>query len=131
MESGTTAQAMMLTEPRHFSFTDVVTQEVEDGGWLAVEATGISGSDVQVWKGEAQDVVYPLVPGREVRGAYRDARAKRPLFSRHAGCCGTENQMWPLPSLSSKPGQLFQPQTCQLLRHDPLYRTPRSLGRPR
>ena len=68
MESGTTAQAMMLTEPRHFSFTDVATQDVEDGGWLAVEATGISGSDVKVWKGEAQDIVYPLVPGREVVG---------------------------------------------------------------
>ena len=38
------------------------------GGWLAVEATGISGADVQVWKGEARDVVYPLVPGHEVVG---------------------------------------------------------------
>jgi threonine dehydrogenase-like Zn-dependent dehydrogenase len=59
---------MMLVEPRHFSMTKVSTEGVEDGGWLAVEATGISGSDVQVWKGEARDIVYPLVPGHEVVG---------------------------------------------------------------
>lgn len=59
---------MMLVEPRHFSMTKVPTGGVDDGGWLAVEATGISGSDVQVWKGEARDIVYPLVPGHEVVG---------------------------------------------------------------
>ena len=59
---------MMLVEPRHFSLTELPTQDVEDGGWLAIEATGISGSDVQVWNGEAADVVYPLVPGHEVVG---------------------------------------------------------------
>lgn len=48
--------------------TTVSADGVEDGGWLAVEATGISGSDVQVWKGEARDIVYPLVPGHEVVG---------------------------------------------------------------
>lgn len=58
----------MLVEPRHFSDTRVSTPDVEQGGWLAVEATGISGSDVQVWKGEARDAVYPLVPGHEVVG---------------------------------------------------------------
>lgn len=59
---------MMLVEPRHFSDTRVSTPGVSEGGWLAVEATGISGSDVQVWKGEARDAVYPLVPGHEVVG---------------------------------------------------------------
>lgn len=59
---------MMLVEPRHFSDTRVSAPSVEEGGWLAVEATGISGSDVQVWKGEARDAVYPLVPGHEVVG---------------------------------------------------------------
>lgn len=59
---------MMLVEPRHFSMTTISTGGVEEGGWLAVEATGISGSDVQVWKGEARDIVYPLVPGHEVVG---------------------------------------------------------------
>ena len=58
----------MLVEPRHFTDTKVTAREDEQGGWLAVEATGISGSDVQVWKGEARDVVYPLVPGNEVVG---------------------------------------------------------------
>lgn len=68
MQEGTQARAMLLVEPRHFSDTKVSTPAVEEGGWLAVEATGISGSDVQVWRGEAQDAVYPLVPGHEVVG---------------------------------------------------------------
>jgi threonine dehydrogenase-like Zn-dependent dehydrogenase len=68
MEEATTARAMMLVEPRHFNLTELPTQPVDEGGWLAVEATGISGSDIQVWKGEARDVVYPLVPGHEVVG---------------------------------------------------------------
>ncbi|MCI0424602.1 MAG: medium chain dehydrogenase/reductase family protein [Actinobacteria bacterium] len=64
----TTARAMMLVEPRHFTDTAIEALGSEDGGWLAVEATGISGNDVQIWKGEARDVVYPLVPGHEVVG---------------------------------------------------------------
>jgi threonine dehydrogenase-like Zn-dependent dehydrogenase len=68
MDLGTKARAMMLVEPRHFTMTELATGEVADGGWLAVEATGISGADVQVWKGEARDVVYPLIPGHEVVG---------------------------------------------------------------
>lgn len=59
---------MMLVEPQQFSDTIVEALGAEDGGWLAVEATGVSGNDVQVWKGEARDVVYPLVPGHEVVG---------------------------------------------------------------
>ena len=58
----------MLVEPRHFTLTELATPELEDGGWLAVEATGISGADVQVWKGDAADVLYPLIPGHEVVG---------------------------------------------------------------
>jgi threonine dehydrogenase-like Zn-dependent dehydrogenase len=65
---GTKARAMMLVEPRHFSLTELAAQPTSEGGWLAVEATGISGADVQVWKGEARDVVYPLIPGHEVVG---------------------------------------------------------------
>lgn len=59
---------MMLVEPRHFSLTEVPAQGDGEGGWLAVEATGISGADVQVWTGEARNIVYPLVPGHEVVG---------------------------------------------------------------
>ncbi|MGA7096872.1 MAG: medium chain dehydrogenase/reductase family protein [Acidimicrobiia bacterium] len=65
---GTSARAMMLVEPKHFSLTNLNAQPDLPGGWLAVEATGISGVDVQVWKGDASDVVYPLIPGHEVVG---------------------------------------------------------------
>lgn len=68
MERGIKARAMMLVEPKHFTLTELPTQPVDRGGWLAVEATGISGADIQVWKGDARDVVYPLVPGHEVVG---------------------------------------------------------------
>ena len=71
---------MMLVEPRHFSLTELPARPGLDGGWLAVEATGISGADVQVWKGEAKDVVYPLIPGHEVVG--RIAEVGRPYHSR-------------------------------------------------
>lgn len=68
MKPGTEARAMMLVEPKHFSMTTMPTGDVEGGGWLAVEATSISGADVQVWSGEASKVVYPLIPGHEVVG---------------------------------------------------------------
>jgi threonine dehydrogenase-like Zn-dependent dehydrogenase len=68
MKPGTEARAMMLVEPKHFSMTTLTTAGVEGGGWLAVEATSISGADVQVWNGEASKVVYPLIPGHEVVG---------------------------------------------------------------
>lgn len=58
----------MLVEPRHFSLTEMRADPALDGGWLAVEATGLSGADVQVWKGEANEIVYPLIPGHEVVG---------------------------------------------------------------
>jgi len=58
----------MLVEPKHFSLTEVSTDGGESGGWLAVEATSLSGADVQVWKGEARHVQYPLIPGQEVVG---------------------------------------------------------------
>ncbi len=64
----TTARAMMLVEPRQFTDTVIEAVGGNDGGWLAVEATGVSGNDVQVWKGDARDIVYPLVPGHEVVG---------------------------------------------------------------
>lgn len=86
MQISTTARAMMLVEPRHFSLTQVPTREIEDGGWLAVEATSLSGSDVQVWKGEARDVVYPLVPGQEIIGrvAVQGPNVPYPVGSRVA-----------------------------------------------
>ncbi|MEA1903539.1 MAG: medium chain dehydrogenase/reductase family protein [Actinomycetota bacterium] len=68
MQPATTARAMMLVEPKHFSLTEVSTDGAEGGGWLAVEATSLSGADVQVWRGDASHIQYPLIPGREVVG---------------------------------------------------------------
>ena len=59
MDLGTQAKAMVLVEPRHFAPTTLDLTPTEEGGWLAVEATGISGSDVHVWKGESPGVIYP------------------------------------------------------------------------
>lgn len=63
----------MLIEPRHFTLTELPTKEVDGGGWLAVEATGISGADVKVWNGTATDIMYPLIPGHEVVGRIAEA----------------------------------------------------------
>ena len=68
MDLGTQAKAMVLVEPRHFAPTTLDLTPTEEGGWLAVEATGISGSDVHVWKGESPEVIYPLVPGHQIVG---------------------------------------------------------------
>jgi threonine dehydrogenase-like Zn-dependent dehydrogenase len=76
---GTKARAMMLVEPRHFSPTELPARHEIEGGWLAVEATGISGADVQVWKGDASDVVYPLIPGHEVVGRVATAAPTIPF----------------------------------------------------
>jgi threonine dehydrogenase-like Zn-dependent dehydrogenase len=59
---------MLLVEPRRFCSTRLPLRQVEEGGWLAIEATGVSGFDVQAWKGEHPDLLYPLVPGQQVVG---------------------------------------------------------------
>ena len=63
-----TAKAMLLVQPQRFTATTLVLPPVETGGWLAIEATGISGSDVQVWQGTNRYIRYPLIPGHEVVG---------------------------------------------------------------
>lgn len=63
-----TAQAMLLVEPHHIAPTRLPVRDIEAGGWLAVEATGLSGIDVQAWSGASQATVYPLIPGHEVVG---------------------------------------------------------------
>jgi threonine dehydrogenase-like Zn-dependent dehydrogenase len=68
LEAPDTAKAMLLVEPRRFSCNNLPVKPVEHGGWLAIEATGISGADVQIWKGDRSDVVYPLVLGHQVVG---------------------------------------------------------------
>lgn len=61
-------KAMVLVEPRRISAMVLPARSVEAGGWLAVEATGLSGLEVQAWKGERQDLRYPLIPGQHVVG---------------------------------------------------------------
>ncbi len=67
-----TASAMLLVGPRHFTRTSMRVPELDHGGWLAIEATGISGVEVQAWKGTSRLVRYPLVPGHEVVGRIAD-----------------------------------------------------------
>jgi threonine dehydrogenase-like Zn-dependent dehydrogenase len=66
--SGSSATAMMLVGPRTFCKNTLAIPEITEGGWLAIEATGISGVDVQAWKGVSRLAKYPLIPGHEVVG---------------------------------------------------------------
>lgn len=66
--SGSTARAMILVEPHRFAPTKLPVAEIESGGWLAVEATGISGVEVQAWQGASRMVKYPIILGHEVVG---------------------------------------------------------------
>lgn len=59
---------MVLVEPRRFVSTRMAVPEIEDGGWLAVESTLLSGVDVQTWAGVSRNAKYPLIPGHEVVG---------------------------------------------------------------
>lgn len=59
---------MLLVEPRHLAATRLPVSHVDLGGWLAVEATGLSGVDVQAWTGASRSIMYPLIPGHEVVG---------------------------------------------------------------
>ncbi|HEX2152841.1 MAG TPA: zinc-binding dehydrogenase [Acidimicrobiia bacterium] len=68
VELGHAAKAMVLVEPRQLASTKIPSQPAPAGGWLAVEATAISGADVQAWHGERREVKYPLIPGHQVVG---------------------------------------------------------------
>ncbi|MFN2485479.1 MAG: zinc-binding dehydrogenase, partial [Acidimicrobiia bacterium] len=68
MDTPTFAKAMLLVEPRQLTCHRLPIRTMPNGGWLAIEATGISGADVQIWKGDRNDVLYPLVLGHQVVG---------------------------------------------------------------
>lgn len=68
VELGHAAKAMVLVEPRQLAATKITPQPVAAGGWLAVEATAISGQDVQAWHGERREIKYPLIPGHQTVG---------------------------------------------------------------
>lgn len=64
----TKVKAMVLVEPRRFAASLLPERTVEAGGWLAVEATGLSGAEVQAWRGDRRELQYPLIPGGQVIG---------------------------------------------------------------
>lgn len=68
----TDVKAMMLVEPKRLAATSLSARNTGTGGWLAVEATGLSGAEVQAWRGERRDLVYPLIPGQQVVGRIAD-----------------------------------------------------------
>ncbi len=59
---------MVLVEPRQIASTRIPTRDIDEGGWLATEATALSGADVQTWRGDLSEIRYPLIPGRQVVG---------------------------------------------------------------
>ena len=62
------AKAMVLVEPRRFAMTRLPARTMSSGGWLAIEATGLSAAEVQAWAGERADLVYPMIPGSQIVG---------------------------------------------------------------
>ncbi len=66
------AKAMVLVEPQRLTLTSLPLRSIENGGWLAIEATGLSGAEVQAWRGTRPDLVYPLIPGQQVVGRIAD-----------------------------------------------------------
>ena len=71
--TGSQAQAMLLVEPLRIAPTGFPISALETGGWLAVEATGLTGIDVQLWQGTSRLTRYPLIPGHEIVGRIADA----------------------------------------------------------
>lgn len=71
-------KAMVLVEPRRLTPTALPSRTIETGGWLAVEATGLSGLEVQAWRGDNANLIYPLIPGSQIVG--RIAAKPRPDF---------------------------------------------------
>jgi threonine dehydrogenase-like Zn-dependent dehydrogenase len=61
-------KAMVLVEPRRLTASSLPDRSVDDGGWLAVEATGLSGLEVQAWRGDNGNLIYPLIPGSQIVG---------------------------------------------------------------
>lgn len=50
------------------SHTNLRVPQIDSGAWLRVEATGLSGIEVQAWAGDQRMLAYPLIPGHEVVG---------------------------------------------------------------
>ncbi len=66
-------KAQILVEPRILRPRTLPRRTVEGGGWLAVEATSLSGIDTQAWAGEIAQLAYPLILGRQIVGRIADS----------------------------------------------------------
>ena len=64
----TDVKAMVLVEPRRLTASALSHRTGHEGGWLAVEATGLSGLEVQAWRGDNGRLIYPLIPGSQIVG---------------------------------------------------------------
>ena len=120
------AKAMLLVEPRHMSPTSLPIPDVDRGGWLAIEATGLSGLDVQAWLG-ATDLRYPLIPGHEVVG--RIASAGPISICRWVQ--GRRRELDPLrglPPMHQRVGELQPPPSGQRLWPATVHRAPALWG---
>lgn len=65
-------KAMVLVEPHKLAPTRLAARPMDSGGWLAVEATGLSAAEVQAWRGDRGDLIYPLIPGQQIVGRIAD-----------------------------------------------------------
>ncbi len=66
--TGASTKAMLLVEPQRFTRTSFTLPDIPVGGWIAVEATGVSGADAQIWAGNNRFIKYPLILGHEIVG---------------------------------------------------------------
>ena len=71
--SGIGVKAQILVEPRALRPRTLPRRSIQEGGWLAVEATSLSGIDAQAWAGEVAQLAYPLILGRQVVGRIADS----------------------------------------------------------
>ncbi len=67
-----TAQAAVLTEPRHFEYREFDIPEIgPDDGLLRVEAAGLCGTDYEQFTGDLDGTKWdtrPIIPGHEILG---------------------------------------------------------------
>lgn len=75
----TEVTAMILVEPQRLCSSRLPLRPIEQGGWLAIEATGLSGAEVHAWKGERRDLIYPLIPGHQVVGRIAEGDGSIPF----------------------------------------------------
>lgn len=71
--SGIGVKAQILVEPHTLQPRTLPRRSIQEGAWLAVEATSLSGIDAQAWAGEISQLTYPVILGRQVVGRIADS----------------------------------------------------------